>query len=467
MNMIITYLEQFNNIVWTYLLPVAFLALGILLTIKLKGFPQRHILYSIKHLISTMKQPPQPLTISPVASLALALSATLGIGNIVGVLTAIRLGGPGALFWMWIVGIIGMTLKYSETTLSMRYRVKISEGHYTGGPMFYLRDGAGSKLLANIFAVSTMLGILLGIGTFPQVHSVIEIFTYTFDTPLIITSVVLTISIGAITLGGLKSISRIASIVMPIIMLLFIFGSLYLLVRQMHLIPAAFSLIFNSAFKTTALASGTGGYAVKVAIEHGTRRGIFSNESGLGSAAIAAATAANKVPAKQGLVHVLEVVIDTLIINTLVGLLVIISGVYTSTGQEQALLNLIFEDPLYIGQITMTVSLLFFAFTTIIAWSYYGSQCAYFMWGHIGQKLFRYLFIVVIFLASFVDLTTIWTLADFTTFILVIPNIIGLYLLRNNIVQETVLLESEMLEKKEHLIDVLFSCMVLFHKSLN
>ncbi len=166
-------------------------------------------------------------------------------------------------------------------------------------------------------------------------------------------------------------------------MLLFIFGSLYLLVRQMHLIPAAFSLIFNSAFKTTALASGTGGYAVKVAIEHGTRRGIFSNESGLGSAAIAAATAANKVPAKQGLVHVLEVVIDTLIINTLVGLLVIISGVYTSSGQEQALLNLIFEDPLYIGQITMTVSLLFFAFTTIIAWSYYGSQCAYFMWGDI------------------------------------------------------------------------------------
>lgn len=448
MTNILIYLEQFNNVIWTYILPLSFLSLGILLTVKLRAFPQRHMIYSIEHLYQTYRSKPDTGTITPLATLAVALSATVGIGNIVGVLTAIRLGGPGALFWMWIVGILGMTLKYTETTLSVRYRQKTDTGYFTGGPMYYLRDGVGSSFLANTFAISAMIGILLGIGTFPQVHSIIEIFTYTFNTPLILTAAVLTFSVGAITLGGLKSISRISLIVMPFILLLFILGSTYLLIRQAHLIPGAFSLIFSSAFNMTAAASGGTGYAVKLAIEHGTRRGIFSNESGLGSAAIASSTASNKIPASQGLVHVLEVVIDTLIINTLVGLLIIISGVYTMTGPEQALLDLVFKDPLYIGQITMTVSLLFFAFTSIVAWSYYGSQCAYFMWGQYGQKYFHYVFVAVVFLAGFVELTTIWTLTDLTTAILVIPNIIGIFALRDKIVEETSLLENEMHLKK-------------------
>jgi len=444
MTNILLIIDGFNSVVWTYILPTLFLLLGVYFTILLKAFPQRHIGYSLSYLTKTYRSPLPGQGISPVTTLALALSATIGIGNIIGVLTAIRFGGPGALFWMWVVGIIGMTLKYAETTLSIRYRQAQSNGYYSGGPMYYLRDGANSKLLANIFALFAMFGILLGIGTFPQVHSIIEIFTYTFDTPLFITALVLTFSVGAITLGGLKSIARIASIVMPFIIILFVFGCSYLLIRQVQHIPHAFTLIFRSALGFEAAAAGSAGYAVRHAIGHGARRGIFSNESGLGSAAIASATANNKVPAKQGLVHVLEVVIDTLVINTLVGLLVIISGAYTLDGPEQALLDLAFKDPTYIGQITMTVSLVFFAFTTIVAWSYYGAQCANFMWGDRGRINFRYIFVFVVFLAAFVDWATIWTLSDLTTAILVIPNIIGMFILRKDILEETEKLKQSM-----------------------
>lgn len=432
----IALVEKINNLVWAYVLPVGFLGLGIMLTIQLRAFPQRHIQHSIKYLVASTKRSPEPGSLSPLSTLSLALSATIGIGNIIGVLAAIQFGGPGALFWMWVVGILGMTLKFSETTLSVKYRIRMKDGYYSGGPMYYLRDGAGSKTLANIFAVSAMLGIFMGIGTFPQVHSIVNIFTYTFNTPLFLTATILTFSVDAITTGGLKNISRIALIVMPFILFLFITGSGYLLIRQWHLIPSAFHLIFTSAFSKTAVAGGGAGYAVKRAIEFGTRRGIFSNESGLGSASIAAATASNQYPAEQGLIHVLEVVIDTLIMNTIVGLLVIVSGAYTTSGPEQALLDTIFHDPYFIGQITMTVCLIFFAFTSIVAWSYYGSQCAYYMWGLTGQKYYHYIFVLIVFIASFVDWETIWTLTDITTAILVIPNLVGLYLLRKDVVDE-------------------------------
>lgn len=444
MNNIMLLIEQFNSIVWTYLLPISFLMLGLYFTVKLKAFPQRHLGHGIRYLVNTVRTPLKGKGISPITTLALALSATIGIGNIVGVLAAIRLGGPGALFWMWIVGIIGMTLKYTETTLSIRYRRLLDNGYYTGGPMYYLRDGANSNLLASIFALFAMSGILLGIGTFPQVHSIVEIFTYTFDTPLFITALVLTFSVAAITLGGLKSIARIASIVMPFIIVLFISGCTYLLLRQASHIPQAFTLIFKSAFGYEAAAAGSAGYVIRLAIGHGARRGIFSNESGLGSAAIASATSVNDIPAQQGLVHVIEVVIDTLVINTLVGLLVIISGAYTLEGPEQALLDLAFKDPTYVGQITMTVSLVFFAFTSIVAWSFYGSQCANFMWGTLGRKYFRVVFVAVVFLAAFVEWDTIWSLSDLTTAVLVIPNIIGLFLLRNDIIEETEKLKTTM-----------------------
>jgi len=437
MQILIDLIDQFNTLVWTYILPAILLFLGILMTIKLKGYPQRNMHTALKYLISSTKSKHGAGSISPLAALALALSATVGIGNIVGVLSAIQLGGPGALFWMWIVGIIGITLKYSETTLALKYRQVNHKGQYTGGPMYYLRDGVGSNLLAIIFALSAIAAILLGIATFPQVHSIIDIFTHTFETPLILTSLVLSLAVAAITLGGLKSTARIATIIMPFIITLFIGGSLFLILSRYQEVPAAFALIFKSAFSPTAAVSGGTGYAIKLAIEQGARRGIFSNESGLGSASIAAATAFNIRPAQQGLVHVLEVVIDTLIINTLVGLLVIMSGVYTQSGPEQVLLNLIFEDPTYIGQVTMTVSLVFFAFTSIVAWSYYGSQCAYFLWGEKGKKIFHYVFVVVIFIAGFVDWATIWTLSDLTTGILVFPNLIGLFLLRHEVLEET------------------------------
>jgi len=241
-------IENINIVVWAYVLPLAFLVLGIFLTFQLRAFPQRHIHHSIKYLVHASRSTPEPGSLTPLTTLALALSATIGIGNIVGVLAAISYGGPGALFWMWIVGILGMTLKFSETTLSVKYRTRMNDGYFTGGPMYYLRDGAGSKILANVFAISAMLGIFMGIGTFPQVHSIVNIFTYTFNTPLFLTALILTFSVGAITTGGLKNISRIAFIVTPFILLLFLAGSGYLLIRQWHLIPSAFSLIFSSAF---------------------------------------------------------------------------------------------------------------------------------------------------------------------------------------------------------------------------
>ncbi len=243
----IALVEKINNLVWAYVLPVGFLGLGIMLTIQLRAFPQRHIQHSIKYLVASTKRSPEPGSLSPLSTLALALSATIGIGNIIGVLAAIQFGGPGALFWMWVVGILGMTLKFSETTLSVKYRIRMKDGYYSGGPMYYLRDGAGSKTLANIFAVSAMLGIFMGIGTFPQVHSIVNIFTYTFNTPSF-DSHYIDFLCWCHNHRGLKNISRIALIVMPFILFLFITGSGYLLIRQWHLIPSAFHLIFTSAF---------------------------------------------------------------------------------------------------------------------------------------------------------------------------------------------------------------------------
>ncbi len=436
MTQFVSIIESINNILWSYVLPILLLLLGSFLTFKLKAFPQRRVGHAIKYLKSSINKKPMPGSITPLAALSLALSATIGTGNIVGVLTAIRFGGPGALFWMWIVGLIGMTLKFSETTLSIRYRKLDDNGNFTGGPMYYLRDGVGSPTLAKAFSVFAITSILIGIGTFPQVHSVVDAFIYTFDAPLLLTSVLLTFAVAAITLGGLKSTARVASIVMPMIISLFILGSLFLIITKRHLLGQSFSLIFSSAFNLGAASSGATGYAIKSAIENGTRRGIFSNESGMGSAAIASATADNHIPAQQGLVHTLEVILDTLVINTLVGLLVIMTGAYTMTGNDTSILEIVYKDPSYIGQITMTVSLIFFAFTTIIAWSYYGSQCAYFLWGNQGKKLFHYLFVFTIFIASFFNWDTIWALSDFTTAILVLPNLIGLFLLRNEVVEE-------------------------------
>ncbi len=378
--------------------------------------------------------------VSSFKALCVALAATVGTGNIVGVATAVKVGGPGAIFWMWVAAFFGMATKYSEGLLAVKYRSVDEKGEIAGGPMFYIRNGMGEKWkpLATFFAVACILVAFLGIGTFPQVNAIVDSVELSFGFPKVATDVILTVFIAAITIGGLQSIAKVASGVIPFMALSYIAISLGLIVVNITAVPDAIMLIISDAFTGAAAAGGFAGSTVMMAMQNGIARGVFSNESGLGSAPIAAAAAKTKWPAEQGLISMTGTFIDTIIICSMTGLALVLTGVWQGDTAGAAMTAAAFSSAYgFVGSQLLTIALILFAFTTILGWNYYGERACIYLFGTNGVMPYRLIFICLIASGAFLKLEAIWVLADIVNGLMAIPNLIALIALSGVIVAET------------------------------
>ncbi|HEL0121054.1 TPA: sodium:alanine symporter family protein [Streptococcus equi subsp. zooepidemicus] len=378
--------------------------------------------------------------ISSFAALATALAATVGTGNIVGVATAIKSGGPGALFWMWVAAFFGMATKYSEGVLAIKYRTKDANDQISGGPMYYILNGMGQKWrpLASLFAVSGILVALFGIGTFAQVNAITSSLHHSLGISSPLISVLLAAVVAMIIFGGIQAIAKVAETVVPFMAIFYIGASLTVIaVHYTKLLPMLV-LIFKSAITPTAAIGGFAGSLVKDAIQKGIARGVFSNESGLGSAPIAAAAAKTKEPVEQGLISMTGTFIDTIIICTLTGLAILVTGQWTSALEGAPLTQSAFASIFgHMGTYALTLSLVLFAFTTILGWSYYGERCFIFLFGTTHLSYFRLIFVVMVGLGGFLKLELIWILADIVNGLMALPNLIALLALSPVVIFET------------------------------
>ena len=384
-------------------------------------------------------------------ALCTALAATVGTGNIVGVATAIKAGGPGALFWMWMAAFFGMATKYSECLLAVKYRTVDANGNISGGPMYYIENGLGKKYkpLAVMFAIFGVLCAYFGIGTFAQVNSIVEITQISAGIPVVYTGIALTVVVAAVTIGGLKSIATVAAKVVPAMALLYFLTTVGIMIVFADQVPAAIATVLNSAFTPTAAQGGFLGATVMLAMRSGVARGVFSNESGLGSAPIVAAAAKTKWAAEQGLISMTGTFIDTIIICTLTGLSLVVSGVWCGPLNGAAMTESAFTMafPAF-GSILLLVGLVLFAFTTILGWNYYGERCVEYLMGVKAILPYRIIFICLIACGPFLKLEEIWVLADIVNGLMAIPNLIALIALSGVVVAETKAYQKHLAEEK-------------------
>ncbi|MBS6480463.1 MAG: sodium:alanine symporter family protein [Dialister sp.] len=436
--MLLEILNQIDSMVWGPWLLILLLGTGILFTLRL-GFIQIAKLPLALRLIFSARNRGDG-DIDSFKALCTALAATVGTGNIVGVATAIKAGGPGALFWMWMAAFFGMATKYAEGCLAVRYREVDSNGEISGGPMYYIEKGLGEKWkpLAILFAVFGVLTACLGSGTYTQANAIMSSLEVSFGIAPLMTDVVLTILVGIIILGGLQSIAKAAEKIVPGMAVVYIVAVISLLIINREQLPMAIELVFVNAFTPTAAMGGFLGASVMKGIQSGIARGIFSNESGLGSAPIVAAAAKTKWPAEQGLISMTGTFIDTIIICTMTGLAVISSGLWTTELNGAVLTNGAFSQafPLF-GDYLITIALVLFAFTTILGWSYYGERCAVYLFGTKVIKPYRLVFIAIIATAAFLKLEEIWALADIVNGLMAFPNLVALLLLSGTVVSES------------------------------
>ncbi len=436
--MLLEILNQIDSMVWGPWLLILLLGTGILFTLRL-GFIQIAKLPLALRLIFSARNRGDG-DIDSFKALCTALAATVGTGNIVGVATAIKAGGPGALFWMWMAAFFGMATKYAEGCLAVRYREVDSNGEISGGPMYYIEKGLGEKWkpLAILFAVFGVLTACLGSGTYTQANAIMSSLEVSFGIAPLMTDVVLTILVGIIILGGLQSIAKAAEKIVPAMAVVYIVAVISLLIINREQLPMAIELVFVNAFTPTAAMGGFLGASVMKGIQSGIARGIFSNESGLGSAPIVAAAAKTKWPAEQGLISMTGTFIDTIIICTMTGLAVISSGLWTTELNGTVLTNGAFSQafPLF-GDYLITIALVLFAFTTILGWSYYGERCAVYLFGTKVIKPYRLVFIAIIATAVFLKLEEIWALADIVNGLMAFPNLVALLLLSGTVVSES------------------------------
>ncbi|HEM5094410.1 TPA: sodium:alanine symporter family protein [Streptococcus suis] len=431
--------KAINNLVWGPPLLLLLVGTGVYLTLRLGVF-QIGKLPTAFRLIFSSDQSGQG-DVSSFAALCTALAATVGTGNIVGVATAITTGGPGALFWMWVAAFFGMATKYAEGFLAIKYRTKDANGQAAGGPMHYITLGMGKnwKPLAVFFAISGVLVALLGIGTFSQVNSITASLETSFGLAPQLVSIVTAISIAFFIFGGIEKISDVSTKVVPFMAILYILASITVLAVHWDQLLPTLALVFKSAFTPAAAMGGFVGATVKEAIQRGIARGVFSNESGLGSAPIAAAAAKSDNPVEQGLISMTGTFIDTLIICSLTGLSILVTGQWTVEGLEgapltQAAFATVFGNT---GSIALTISLVLFAFTTILGWSYYGERCIEFLFGTKSILPYRLLFVAMVALGGFLKLDLIWTIADIVNGLMALPNLIALLALSPVIIKET------------------------------
>ena len=431
-------LNTINSFVWGPPLMVLLIGTGILLTVRL-GLLQVIKLPTALKLIFTARNTGNG-DINSFKALCTALAATVGTGNIVGVATAIKAGGPGALFWMWMAAFFGMATKYAEGVLAVKYRTVDANGNISGGPMHYIEQGLGKKYkpLAVMFSVFGVMVACLGSGTFTQVNAIVEITNLSIGIPVMYTAAILTVLVAIVTIGGLKSIAMVAGKIVPFMALVYMITTAAVLIVFADQVPAAFALIIESAFNPTAAAGGFLGATVMLAMRSGIARGIFSNEAGLGSAPIVAAAAKTKWPAEQGLVSMTGTFIDTIIICTMTGLVLVVSGVWTGDLNGAAMTQSAFAMAFpAMEKYLLMIGLVLFAFTTILGWNYYGERCIEYLFGTKSIMPYRLVFIGLVASGAFLKLETIWVLADIVNGLMAIPNLIALLGLSGVVVAET------------------------------
>lgn len=450
-------LNSVDEIVWGPILIVLILATGIYLTTRLGFLQLRHLGKALKFMFKNEEEGEGE--VSSFGALCTALSATIGTGNIVGVATAIVAGGPGALFWMEVAAIFGMATKYAEGLLAVKYRTIDKEGHVLGGPFYYIENGMGKnwKWLAKLFAFFGMCVGLMGIGTFTQVNgitsaignffdpdktNVINVFGRPTSVAVVIGGIILTIVVALVIIGGIKRIANVSQVVVPFMAVIYVLFCLVLLALNFKAIPGAIKEIITDAFGLRAAAGGALG-AIIVSMQKGIARGIFSNETGLGSAPIAAAAAQTKEPVRQGLVTMTGTFIDTIVICTMTGLSIVITGAWDKGLEGVAVTTDAFQNGIpFAGNLIaflLMMCLIFFAFTTILGWDYYSERCLEYLCGgkKNAVKIFRWLYIFAVFIGPYFTVSEVWVIADIFNALMAIPNLIALLALSGVIVAET------------------------------
>jgi AGCS family alanine or glycine:cation symporter len=410
---------------------------GFWLTFSLRGLQFTklgHALYLA--LIKRKEDGDEPGDITHFQALMTALSATVGTGNIAGVATAIAVGGPGALFWMWITGLVGMATKYAEAVLAVKYRVVDENGEMSGGPMYYISRGLKLPWLGVVFAVFASIAAF-GIGNMVQSNSVADAVEATFNIPTWITGVVLMICTAAVILGGIKSIGRVTSILVPIMIVFYMAAALYIILINISGVPGALVFIVKQAFNPTAAAGGFAGATVMLAIRMGVARGVFSNESGLGSAPIAAAAAQTKHPVTQALVSMTQTFIDTLVVCTMTGLVLILTGAWSSGETGAELTTIAFQSAMPGGALIVTLGIVLFAYSTMLGWCYYGEKSIEYLFGIKSVLPYRIVFIMLIGVGAVAKLSLVWNISDTLNGLMALPNLIGLLMLTPVVVSET------------------------------
>ena len=451
-------LGAIDDFVWGVPLIVLILAVGIFLTIRLRGLQITRLARAVKYIFKNERSGSDG-EVSSFAALCTALSATIGTGNIVGVATAIVAGGPGALFWMWIAALLGTATKYAECMLAVKYRVVAEDGHVIGGPFYYIEYGMGQKWkwLGKIFAFFGVGVGLMGIGTFTQVNGItsavnnffdpgntwtVSLFGRSYSWTVVIGSLILTLCVALVIIGGLKRISHVAEIIVPFMAILYVTAALLILITNFRAIPGAIVTIIQSAFGLRAAAGGAMG-SVIVAMQKGIARGIFSNEAGLGSAPIAAAAAQSDECVTQGLISMTGTIIDTVIICTMTGLAIVITGAWDMGLEGVAVTTKAFQlglpFPDTAASFILMVCLVFFAFTTILGWDYYSERCLeYIVNGNQKVvKAYRWLYILAVFIGPFMTVSAVWTIADIFNGLMALPNLVAIIALNGVIVAET------------------------------
>ncbi|ONM47770.1 sodium:alanine symporter family protein [Nocardia donostiensis] len=435
-------LNSASGFIWgPWLLIPLLLLTGLYLTVLLRGLQIRKLGTALWLAFVKRREPDGAGDISHYQALSTALAATVGVGNIAGVATAIALGGPGAVFWMWCTGLVGMATKYSEAFLGVRFRRTDAAGEQAGGPMHYLREGIKGPFgvfLGGFFAVAGVFASF-GIGNMTQANTVAANVESEWGLPTWVTGLIITGLAAAVILGGIKNIGRVTSLFVPVMIILYIVGAAAVLAFNVTELPAAIGLIVTDAFTGTAATGGFVGAGVAAAIRYGVARGIFSNESGLGTGGIAAAAAQTTHPVRQALVSMTQTFIDTLVVVSFTGLTIVVTGVWKSDSSPATFTADAFAQALpgTWGSVIVTVSVIFFAFSTVLGWSYYGDRCIEYLFGRKLVLPYRIVFIVVVYLGATRELSTVWTFSDVANGLMALPNLIGLVILSPLVYRET------------------------------
>ena len=420
--------SSLNGLVWGWPMIVLLLGTGLVLTLVTGAVQFRYLGLALREVLGRITQRgAAPGSVSPFQAVATALASTVGVGNIAGVATAISLGGPGALFWLWISGVLGMCTKFSEIVVALHYREPDAAGVMRGGAMYILRKGLGLPWLGVVFAVLVSIAAF-GIGNMVQANSVAASLEASFGVPPWVSGLALAAVAAAVILGGIRRIGEVAEVLVPLMALLYLAGGLFVLVRFAAEIPAALVLVFDGAFSGTAAAGGFAGATVMLALRYGVARGLFSNEAGLGSAPMVHAAARTDHPVRQGLYGIFEVFVDTLLVCTTTGLVILVTGAWREGATGAALAGQAFSIglPGTGGNLVVTTSLMLFAFSTVIGWSYYGETGVVYLFGTRATLPYRLLWLVFIYLGAIGSLHLIWDVADTLNGLMAVPNLIAI-----------------------------------------